>query len=88
MIWYYLLLFVTTILSEVFSFLPVVTKLPSFLGADVDGSLVSGISMLHNITGTFWMIGDVLTGFTILLGWYVTKMVLVLFLGHRAPVQR
>ena len=88
MIWYYLILFTTSLLNVVFSWLPKVETLPNLMGVDIDATLVNGIGMLYSFNSTFWMIGDVMTGFLVLLGYYAIKIVLIVFLGHRAPVGR
>lgn len=88
MIWYYLILFITSVLTAVFSWLPQITTLPQVLGIDIDTTLVTGVGMLKSFTVAFWMIGDVISGFLVLLGYYAIKVVLVVFLGARAPVGR
>lgn len=85
MIWYYLILFVTTVLTAAFSWLPQVNTLPNILGIDIDTQLSQGMSMLYNFANSIWPIHDVLLGMIFLLGYYGIKMVLTFFLGHRAP---
>lgn len=85
MIWYYLILFVTTLLTAAFSWLPQITTLPTFLGVDIDSQLSSGVGMFYTFAGVVWPVQIVFSGFLVLLGYYGIKMVLRFFLGHRAP---
>jgi hypothetical protein len=80
-----LLNFVVLILGAVFSFLPVVTSLPSVGSFDLDSALVSGVAQLHTVFLTFWPLKYLVEGFLILMGYYVVKMIITFFLGHRAP---
>lgn len=85
MILYYILLWFTSLLTAVFSFLPTVTALPTILGVDVDAQLTNTVGMIYGISSAFWVIGDLFKAFLFLMGYYVMMMVLRFFLGHRAP---
>jgi hypothetical protein len=73
------------ILGAIFSWLPVVTTLPTIAGFDIDGALSTGIGQLHTFTQTFWPIQYMFNGFLFLLLYYMLKMAVTFFLGHRAP---
>lgn len=85
MIWYYIILFITSILNVTFSWLPKVETLPTILGVDVDTQLLFGVHLINRLSELFWMMGDLVAAAKIMLGYYVIKMVLRFFLGHRAP---
>lgn len=85
MIWYYVILFITSILSAAFSWLPKVTTLPTILGVDIDSQLTSGMGMFYTFANAVWPIKDVFYGMLALLTYYAIKMVLTFFLGARAP---
>ena len=86
MIWYYLILFITSLLNAVFSFLPKIEALPTILGVNVDQLLVLGVGYFLTFADSFWMIGDVFTAALIIYGYKALMMVLRFFIGHRAPV--
>ena len=85
MIWYYLILFITSILTATFSWLPKVETLPEILGVDIDAQLSSGVGMFYALTDTFWPLRDIFLGALVLFGYYAVKLILRAFLGHRAP---
>lgn len=85
MIWYYLILFITSVLNVTFSWLPKVETLPVIMGIDVDAQLVLGMNLINRLSELFWMMGDLLIAAKVMLGYYMIKMVLKFFLGHRAP---
>jgi hypothetical protein len=85
MIWYYLILFITSILNVTFSWLPKVETLPIIMGVDVDAQLLAGMGLINRLSELFWMMGDLITAAKIMLGYYVIKMVLGFFLGSRSP---
>lgn len=85
MIWYYLILFITTLLTATFSWLPKVETLPTVLGVDIDTQLTNGLGMFYTVSDTIWPLRDVFLGALVLLSYYSIKMVLRFFLGHRAP---
>jgi len=73
------------IINTVFSFLPIVNTLPTIGGYDLDTALVGGVAQFHTYIQAFWYIGDVFTGYLILLVYFGAKMLLKLLLGSRAP---
>ncbi len=77
--------FVLMILGAVFSWLPIVTRLPTIVGFDIDSALVTGVGQLNVFLTTFWPIKYMFLGFLFILGYYAVKMIVVFFLGHRAP---
>jgi hypothetical protein len=85
MIWYYFILFFTSVLTAAFSWLPKVDALPHILGVDIDAQLSSGVGMLYAFSSAVWPIADVFEGLLVLLGYYGIKMIMRFFLGHRAP---
>lgn len=85
MIWYYILLFCTNLLTVVFSWLPTVTTLPQILGVDVDTYLVQAVGYFYSVTSAIWPLYDLFQGVLFWVGYLVLKMVLRFFLGHRAP---
>lgn len=86
MIFYYLLLFATSLFTAVFSFLPKITTIPPIAGVDIDGQLSAGMAAFHAFAHAVWPIEDVWYGFLALLGYYfLIKMPLKVFLGNRAP---
>jgi membrane protein required for beta-lactamase induction len=72
-------------ISAIFMWLPVVDKLPTIGGFDIDGALATGVAELHGIMHVFWLLQDIFFGFVALLTFYAVKMGIVFFLGHRAP---
>jgi hypothetical protein len=85
MIWYYLILFITSVLTAAFSWLPKVETLPQILGVDIDTQLVNGVALFYYVSDVIWPMRDVFLGAMVLLGYYAIKMVLRFFFGHRAP---
>jgi len=79
---------VVLILGAIFSWLPVVTTLPTIYGFDIDGALVTGVGQLHTFTQTFWPIQYMFGAFLFLMTYYIVKMAVGFFLGHRAPGQK
>ncbi len=67
-----------------FSWLPQVDTLPAIGGYDVDTALVSGMGYLNTFFTTFWPLKIMFTGFLVLMGYYIVKLVLRFFLGHRS----
>lgn len=86
MIWYYIILFVTSLLNEVFSWLDKVQTLPTILGVDIDSNLTNGVGMIYAMSSTFWFIGDVMKALLVVLGYYAIKIALRVVLGSRAPL--
>jgi hypothetical protein len=87
MIWYYLILFITKVLTAVFTALqlPIVETLPTILDVDIDAMLVQGVSIANSAAHVFWPIYKMFLGTLTILGYLVVKMMLRAFLGHRAP---
>lgn len=86
MIWYYVLMFITTLFTEVFSWLPKVTTLPTIGGIDVDASLSLGVGYFNAYINAFWPIYDLFQAVLFYIGYLVLKnIVMRFFLGHRAP---
>jgi len=85
MIWYYVILFITSILTAAFSWLPKVDALPNIIGVEIDTQLSQGMAMFYTFTAAVWPIRDVFLGMLVLLTYYGIKMILRFFLGHRAP---
>lgn len=85
MIWYYVILFITSVLNAAFSWLPQVTALPTIAGIDIDAALNTGMGSFLSFAKAVWPIYDVYLGFLVLTGYYAIKVVLRFFLGHRAP---
>jgi hypothetical protein len=73
------------LLGIILSWLPTITTIPPIVGYDIDGALVSGVGDFHAFVSYFWPLYDLWLGFLILMAYYMTKMVLRFFLGHRAP---
>jgi hypothetical membrane protein len=73
------------ILNIIFSWLPIVTTLPTVNGYDIDGALLSGMGQLNLFMITFWPMQIMFNGFIIIMGYYGIKMTLRLFFGSRAP---
>ncbi len=87
MIWYYIILFFTTLLDGVlqaFS-LPQVTHLPVILGVDTDASLIQAVGFFDTLIASVWVIRDIYIAFLFFLGYLAIKLVLRTVLGHRAP---
>jgi len=82
MIWYYLILFITSLLNAVFSWLPTVEVLP--LG--MDSALTTSVGYFRGLMSIFPPFETLF----IVAFWYLSfKLVLVVlkfFIGHRAPV--
>jgi len=73
------------VVAVIFSWLPDVTTLPALLNYDIDGALVTGVGYAKTFFITFWPLGILFQGFTILMLYYVIKIILRFFIGHRAP---
>ncbi len=80
-----LLNIIVLIIGVIFSWLPVVEKLPEFMGYDIDTALVSGVGYIQTFFATFWPLAIVFQAFLILMAYYSIKIVVRLFLGSRAP---
>lgn len=76
---------VVLFIGAIFSWLPQVTTLPTIMGVDVDGALVTGVGQLYQFTDTFWPLGYMFNGFIFLMGYYIIKLGIRFLLGHRGP---
>lgn len=72
-------------LAALFSWLPDVERLPEIVGFDIDAAIVTGVGQLQTFFATFWPIQIMFNGFLFIMGYYIVKMTLQFFLGHRAP---
>ena len=80
-----LLNIIVLFLGAIFSWLPQVLVLPTIAGFDIDTALQTGLGQLNFFMDTFWPLYILMQGFLVLVGYYVIKMTLRFFLGHRAP---
>lgn len=80
-----LLDFVVKLINSIFGIFPLITKLPTVIGVDIDSALVTGVGQLRSFTSVFWPIGYMIDGALVIFGYYGLKMLLKLFLGHRTP---
>lgn len=85
MITIFLVNIVLLIIGSIFSFLPVVDRIPDILGYDIDTAFVTGISAFHRFGQAFWPELDIFYGFLLIMGYYALKLILTFFLGHRTP---
>lgn len=69
----------------VFYFLPVVDTLPTMFGYDIDSTLITAMAILQRVTEVVWPLGIAFKGFLVLMGYYITKLTLKIFLGSRTP---
>lgn len=76
---------IVLIIGAIFSWLPIVTTLPAIGVFDIDNALVHGVGQLHTFITTFWPIDYMFKGFLFLMGYYIIKMTVNFFLGHRTP---
>lgn len=75
------------VVNMIFSWLPLVTYLPTINGFDIDTALVTGMGQFYSFANAFWYIRDVFAGFLAIMVYYGIKMVLKIILGHRSPGQ-
>ena len=75
------------IVGSIFSLpiFPEIKTLPTIFGFDIDTALVNGMGYVHTLFNTFWVLGIMFNGFLFLGAYYIGKLVLQFFLGHRAP---
>ncbi len=84
MIWYYVILFCTTLLTAVFTWIPKVTVLPAIIGIDTDYWMNLVFSDAFAFLTVLWPLQDIYYASLFLLTYYVFKnIVLKLFLGNR-----
>lgn len=79
---------IALILGAVFSWLPVVTTLPTIGGFDIDAALVSGMGQFNTLANAIWPLKDMFAAFLVLMLYYGLKMLVIFVLGHRAPGHR
>lgn len=73
-------------INALVGWLPLVDKLPTVLGFNLDGALVMAVGMMRTLFTTFWVLGIVFEGFIALMGYYSIKMIAKLLLGSRTPI--
>lgn len=73
------------IIGVIFSWLPEVTTLPTIFGFDVDALLVTGVGYMRTVFQTFWVLDIMFQGFLVIMLYYVIKITIRFFLGHRTP---
>lgn len=73
-------------IGVLFSWLPTVSTLPLIGGYDIDGVLSTGMTQFNTIAVSFWSLLIVFQGFLYLMGYYILKLTLRFFLGHRTPI--
>lgn len=76
---------VVLLIGAIFSWLPQVTTLPTIGGYDIDTALVTGIGYFHKFAETFWPLQYMFNAFLFLMAYYLLKIGITFFLGHRAP---
>lgn len=81
----FFIVILVTVVNVIFSWLPIVTTLPTINGFDLDSAFVTGFGEYLSFANAFWYVNDVFVGFLALLVYYGIKMVLKIILGHRAP---
>lgn len=81
----FFIVILVTVVNVIFSWLPIVTLLPTINGFDIDTAFVNGMGQFYTFSSAFWYVRDVFVGFLALLVYYGIKMVLKIILGHRAP---
>lgn len=74
---------VVLFLGALFSWLPEITVLPQIGGFDIDAYLILGMGYIATIGEAFWFLPIIFTGFLFIMGYFVIKMVIRLFLGNR-----
>jgi hypothetical protein len=84
MIFNFILNIIVLILSSLFLWLPQIQTFPTIIGFDIDGMLLNGIGMLKEYMITFWPLYTMFQGFLVLVGYFLLKRVISLFLGSRA----
>lgn len=81
----FLLNIVVLVLSIIFGWLPLIEKLPSIVGYDIDTALSNGMGQLAFVISNVWPLQVFFQGFLFLMGYFVLKMVVKVFFGSRAP---
>jgi len=85
MIWYYVILFVTSLFTAAFSWVPQITTLPVIFGVDIDAQLIAAMQIFFLAMDSFWYLSDIFIGALFLMTYYAIKLGLKLFFGHRVP---
>jgi hypothetical protein len=81
----FLLSIIVNILTVIFGWLPSIQTLPKIMGFDIDSALVTGMGQLNTVISSVWVLGYLMGGFLVIMGYYGLKMTLRFFLGSRAP---
>ena len=81
----WILTFIITVLSAIFSIMPTVTTIPPIGGYDIDTALVTGVAQAYTLFNSVWPITDVLLGAAFMWAYFTIKVLLRIILGHRAP---
>ena len=76
---------IATLVDVLLSWLPEVTTLPTIIGFDIDSALITGVTQLKSFMVSFWPISYMFNGFLFLMGYFVIKVIIKVFLGSRAP---
>lgn len=76
---------ITTFLAILFGWLGTVDRLPVVLGYDIDTTLLTGVGYITGLFSTYWPLYYVMGGFAILTTYYLIKMIIIAWLGHRMP---
>lgn len=79
---------VLLIFGSLFSFLPVVTALPTIGGIDLDYYVRTGVGYFNFLASIFPPLTVVASAAIIYLTWKLVMLGLKLILGHRSPVSR
>ena len=77
---------IVLIIGVILSWLPTVTTLPLINGYDIDTAFVTGMSQLNSLFTTFWALSIMFQGFLFIMAYYILKLTLKFFLGHRSPI--
>jgi hypothetical protein len=80
----WLLTTLLSILSAIFSFLPLVTTIPFIGGYDIDTALTNGVGQAYDFANAVWVIKDVLIGASFIWAYYALKILARLILGSRS----
>jgi hypothetical protein len=80
--------FIVLVFGALFSFFPVVLKLPTVFGFDIDTAMAAGMGSLNTFMTSFWPIKYMFMGFLAIMAYYGLKMIVTFLLGHRAPGQK
>jgi len=81
MIWYYVILFFTSVLNVAFSWVPRVTELPF----GVDNFLSLGFGYAQSFTQEVWIFAPVYACILFYIHFKLVMIIMKVFLGARAP---